>query len=415
MKVKKLLLLKVIGIAVTLISGVLQPGIFSRYLSVGEYAFISTFLGVTAFVTVLDSGVSRAFYLDIRAAFIKGKRYQEKLKRASSFYIVLYVVIAFFCFLVAKYYSGLYLEKSSIWGYFYSIIVLIAIIFSFYKPILNAIDQYIYVAYWDIYRRFLGLIFCLLILYMSLTEASIINLFLSLPILLMVLWHLYHHRKATNDNEEGSSQLRQLIKMSAIFSLAEVTIYNVGYLILPFFYDEKDIVIFGIAMRLYLIMAMMIRIFGDSYVHQFTELYHQKKYRAAADVFISTRNKTLFCAITGLIVFLYFYDLILPIWIANYNIPDQMIYAVAILVFSNAILHVAGTFSAVTKKGLNIMKNISLLFSLIITAIFLVGSSKFSLSFVFLIYSLVYMLFAIVSYIAFVKLIKVDTCVSVAC
>ena len=168
-------------------------------------------------------------------------------------------------------------------------------------------------------------------------------------------------------------------------------------------------------MRLYLIMAMMIRIFGDSYVHQFTELYHQKKYHAAVDVFISTRNKTLFCTITGLIVFLYSYDFILPIWIANYKIQDQMIYAVAILVFSNAIIHVAGTFSAVTKKGLNIMKNISLLFSLIITAMFLIASSKFSLSSVFLIYALVYMLFAIVSYIAFVKLIMVDTCESVTC
>lgn len=403
-KERKLFTLKLATMAIFLVNAVLQPAVFSRNLSINEYAFLTTFLGVISYGMLFDAGFGRAFYIELRERFAKKKEIDSVLAYTGKFYYKIGLFL-FLSFLLIAFVCGKRFGLSTeTWIYVYSFVCFSSVFFGMYRPVLNACDRYISSEYMDIYKRFISTVLIISLFFFELEHAVIIISLLSLYILGYLIREItLNCVKDTRLSDFEPNNLRKNVKKSFVFSFSELTIYNLGYVIVPIYYSDEDIVVFGIAMRVFLAMVIGVRIFADTMIHKFSLNFLNGNITEANEIFIKTRNITLLVALFIVCIFMSLYDILLPIWIKNYTINLNMALSISIFLVSNAILHVAGSFSAVTERGLSISKNISLIFASIMILVLLISANFASLEWLLISYSLSYFIFSLITYFCFTR------------
>ncbi|WP_421855642.1 hypothetical protein [Oricola sp.] len=406
---RRLLALKAAGGAITFGTGLLQPIVFSRHLTTSELAYLFTFLGIVTYLSLFDAGAGRAFYITIREKYVAKSDYKATFALSSLFFVALAIVLLVSFSLTSHVLARRFQLYGAGWTPAYTIFSLLITLFALYRPIFYATDRQILYDILDVMKRLISLVLVIVLFLLGMYAACAIACLLALVVIGPVAKSVLRGFAAWPGVRNLNSQKPTigLVGHSLVYSIAEISIYNFGYFVMPFSFSEKEVVIFGFLMRFYLMLTLIVRVFGDVFLHRFSQHIHSSQHEAAEGVFYKAQLLSTGTALALGIGFFAFGNTLLDVWVDGYAFTNADIAFVSLMVVANSILHVSGAFAGVTKAGLVITKRISVPTAVAIVALFLFGPSVLDLSGVLYGYLFIYAVFSVSTFVAFyLKVLK---------
>jgi len=339
-------------------------------------------------MSFFDGGISKPLYVLIREKYVKFQPHNKIIKEIISFYLVVLIIVSivfsFIVFLLNSSY-GLIFDNSLL--LLFSLFISINVIITSFKDILWAIDKYEFFEKIEIIRRVINLGSALLIFIdKTLYTSFIFQLSITGLLLLYIIYVI-------NDNKFYKLSIFKInLNQTYIFlkkhfsdgkyylgfTLNEKLIYNSGFLILVFFLQPVEIVIYGLFIRVFNGVSSFSKIINNFYVHDITKKFignevENTKLLIRNNIFLS-----LAMTILLFICFLIADKYLFVYWVdKQYSFGNLTIISLLIWLFSNSIQHIAGTVLVSIGGAFKKLFNISLvivinmlIFSLLILLIF---------------------------------------------
>ncbi len=334
----------------------MQIWLYAKYFDQSNLALLVLISGYSVFLSWIDAGISRPIYPSLRKKYLNGDDISTDISYILYFYILIgMLAVALFTIAVIILTNIISNSLSSTVVIIMAINLAINTAISFFKNIFNAIDRYISFEVTELIRRvgnistsfllvldhsLLLTVCCQLAILLgtycyvtgSLLRLSGINLLtlcrIRLPFL--IKYFLQYRR-------ETLSYL--------LFMVNETLIYNWGYLIIPVFLDIKQVVVYGLWMRIYSGMATVMRAVSDVTIHTITKSFFQNRHDAARTMKKNTLMLSLCVSFTMIGVFTTLHRWIMAVWVHDkYQFDTLLLIGLASWLIGNSIQHVAGTF-----------------------------------------------------------------------
>lgn len=404
---KLFVLLNYVALFTGLLNTYFRPKFFERYFSSSNFAFLLLIFGYAVYLTFLDGGVSKPFYAVLRAAFVKkGQADKKLLIQAFSFYNIVFLVALLLFFLLLLGVS-LFVPTSLGMGILFLLALHLVLNFQLlnYKHVLQAVDAYEFYQKLEVLRRLinLGMLLSLLVDPSLLTGSAIANI-----LLLVLVWKV-HKQQGVSLNQlsfyKAVDCYRTYFPMAKnffLFTVNETLIYNSGFILVPLFFGEREIIVFGLLLTVYNGVALFSRSIIDMSIHEITKSYLEGNTRKSKKVF---SYSLLVSGVITLLMFTGIYLLASPIfsvWVGTeYLFSDAMFIGILIFLLGNVLQHVSGTFLLSVNNNYKTMKKMSfwILLGIAISQLLICWFQK-SLEYFFVVTAVIY---ALGSFVYFVK------------
>ncbi len=335
--------------------GVLYTLVFNQVFPQNDFAFLTILFGYVVYFSLGDLGFSKAFYYEIRKSFIEKEDVKNVIAKAIGFYSVLSLILGLIFLLVliillAKFETKISFFSLSIFG----IGQILNIQFSFIKSIFNAISDFVFFETMELFRKFFQ-IFSVLLLFAdrSFYSTSIFYL-ICLGILILLVFDRMQKKlnfkiwdvAFKKNSLEYYFEVWKISKASFLFSIAEIVIYNGGYITLPILlHSNFGIIQYGIWMRIYTAISVFVRIISDVNMPELTKKYFEKLNYELLKVLNKTYILSLIVLIFILILWVKFDKFIFNIWLGEiYQFDGLSTVALFIMLVGNCLQHSSGTF-----------------------------------------------------------------------
>ncbi len=356
MKLKKFAGLRLLSVMLEFIYGFGQPFVFSRSFGEADFAFILILYSCAVYFTFFDAGISKLSYARLRKSYITGtSSLPQVLSNTLIFYIALSVVV-----------TGLFLVFTLSLSYFFTngfrwyVLMLFSmatglnIMFSFFRSIYNALDLSVKFEYMDMGRKLINIAaLALLFLDKTMLLTGLVMLVGLAFIFLVIIFTLIRHFSIPRQLFKfSSSGIWALIKENFsqsryifLFTISETVVYNSGFILIPFFLLNRDIIQYNLWMKIYLGIAVFMRIVTDVTLHNITRHYFNNEIAAAKKWYFKTIWLSLGLVSCGTLVFYLLQGRIFPSWVgAGYVFNNWLIAALLIMLTGNSLQHVSGSF-----------------------------------------------------------------------
>ena len=370
------------------INAFLQPFVFNKFFEASSFSFLLILYGISVYMSFFDGGISKPLYVLIREKYVKFQPHNKIIKEIISFYLVVLIIVSivfsFIVFLLNSSY-GLIFDNSLL--LLFSLFISINVIITSFKDILWAIDKYEFFEKIEIIRRVINLGSALLIFIdKTLYTSFIFQLSITGLLLLYIIYVI-------NDNKFYKLSIFKInLNQTYIFlkkhfsdgkyylgfTLNEKLIYNSGFLILVFFLQPVEIVIYGLFIRVFNGVSSFSKIINNFYVHDITKKFIGNE---VENTKLLIRNNILLSLAMTIILFVCFLIVekyLYVYWVdKQYSFGNLTIVSLLIWLFSNSIQHIAGTVLVSIGGAFKKLFNISLvvvinmlIFSLLVLLIY---------------------------------------------
>jgi O-antigen/teichoic acid export membrane protein len=392
---KLFILLNYIAIFIGLINTYFRPKFFSLFFSESDFAILTLIYGIAVYLTFLDGGISKPIYSSLREKFIKKGNYQNLIHQSYSLYtLVLITALILFSISVILISSFINNTLTNTLLFLLAINLVLNFHISNLKNIVTAIDEYEFFQKIEVIRRISNL---LAISSLFFDETFILGNILANLILVYLIFRLSKTKRFTlKINLKNAvtfyKQSFSKAKNFFLFTINEILIYNSGFILVPIFYDEVNIIQFGLLISVYNGIALFSRSIIDISFHDMTKKYLENQKDNFFKIF--TYSILLSSLITLLFfTFFYFYkNEIFSIWVGKkYVFSNLMLVGLLFFLLGNVVQHISGTLLLSVNNNFKVMRNISSLMFLII-AIFQIAICyyKLELEYFFLTTAIIY-------------------------
>ena len=380
-------ILKGVNIAFGLVSGFYVPYVLVRSCSNNTAALMLTYFGLSSFFLLLDFGITRPIFNLLKISIEKNKALSFIFPVFISIFFIILIAVNITFFLYKYVYSS-NLENLVILCY--ALAVSAATLISMLKPVLAALDKYIYFERIEIIRRF-GTIagFTILLFFNNIFLAVLVMLLINISCLMTVL--RASDKITFNLNLfEAFAYFRKNIGQDARnnwrFTLSELVVYNYGYYIMPFITSDEFMISYGIYMRFLTGMYMAIRFYPDTLIWKLVDCDKSTMFRR-----VMIRN-LVFSAIviSGYIIFSN--RIVSIIYGVDYVSQILCVY-VALYAIGNTIRHLPGGLLTYKYRMYKWVSNVSMaecLSVLFLTGLLIMTEYRF----IILAFSISYLLFS---------------------
>ncbi len=355
----------------TVFYGLAQTSLFSKYLAIDDFAFITIIYGVTVYSAFADFGISKPLYSELRMMYVKEQNWREEIERVVPFMFLAIFLQNIILFLIVGYF---WIEKKNNYSILFVVIFIFTIVSNslilYIENIYNSIDDFNYFQITDNIRRFiallsLGFIYIDKSLYLTLIIYSL-GLIIIINNQLNRLKNNYNIKLILRSNfliniKYIFNRYWKKSKDFLIFSINETIIYNIGFLVFPFFYNSKEIIEYGIWVKIFLGLTLLMGVIGLAYNHAISRYYLSMNESLVKNKF---KQSFIFSIIFIAFFILILYsgsDYIFLYWLDNkYKLNNIFFIALAVWCIGNACQHVSGTFLMSTGTEFEFLKNSSL-------------------------------------------------------
>jgi len=395
---KLFVLLNYLAIFIGLLNTYFRPKFFEQFFSESNFAFLTLVYGLVVYLGFLDGGISKPLYAELREDFVANQKdYKLLIQQSFSFYNIVLSIALIIFFTVLCVLSFNLKNTLTI-----TLLFLIAsnLVLNFQlqnlKNILIAVNQYEFFQKIEVLRRFSNLI---AIISLFIDKSFILGNSIANVILILLLVVIYKNQNITVRSlnfSEGLSFYKSFFKRAKnffLFTVNEILIYNSGFLLIPVFYKEIDIIMFGLLITVYNGVAIFSRSVIDMSIHEMTKKYLENQKKESWKIFkYSILFSSLFTVLLFGVIYL-FSNPIFKMWVGEkYEFNTLMFLGLFTFLIGNVIQHTAGTFLLSIKNNYSIMMKISsrILF-LMLTLQIIVCILKESLEIFFLTTSILYL------------------------
>ena len=361
--------------------GFVQTYIFIKAFGTTNSAFLLWIFGISTYLMFFDFGLTKVAYAKIRNNFLNGKDYLYEIRKTLNFltYVCVSLLIVF---AVIVYWGGL--GRNISFDVFdllmIALVIPLNILFGFLRQIFGAIDQFKKFEYLDILRKLINCIGLAAILGTASLKSGFIFTVVGMVLITGYMLYFLLHKHPGNSN---STTLRMKepfdwgqIKTSfpvLVFTIAEVFIYNGGFVFLPMLKaDSVSIIYYSLFIKLFTAMAGFMRTVNDSYIPHQTRAYLTNNITEAKKwVNRSVILSVLLClfSFTGFYVlhtyFMYYWTS------GKYQLNDFTLAALFFMLIGNALQHVSGSFLMDVGGNYIFLRNSAVFLFVIITIGFL--------------------------------------------
>jgi O-antigen/teichoic acid export membrane protein len=355
MKLKQFAALRFLSVGLEIIFGFIQPFLFHKFFNDSAFAFILLLYGYAVYFSFFDVGFGKLAYAKIRSKYVQGKPVKNEVEDAIIFYTSLFLIIAFFFALFALVFSTIRQSPFlPIVLVLFSINIAGNIVFTFLRGVFNAFDASATFEKYDIIRKVINIGSLILIAVdNSLLTTQVCTIGGIALLFFFILRHLYRQfgikfQKSWLNIFRQLSRLRQSFaetKFIFVFSIFEALIYNSGYILIPIFLTNRDIIQYGLWMKISMGIATLMRVITDVMIHPLTRTYFNNQMAAARSVF----NKTIFASL-GLVLaaclsFYLIQDIFMAYWVdSTYIFNNALLLTLLMMLAGNGLQHVSGSF-----------------------------------------------------------------------
>jgi O-antigen/teichoic acid export membrane protein len=361
---KVFVLLNYFAIFIGLLNTYFRPKLFSSYFSESDFAVLTLIYGLAVYLAFLDGGISKPIYSSLREQFIKNSNYQRLVNQSYSFYtLVLIVALVFFSITVLSISS--FIENTLTTALL--LLLGVNLVLNFHvlnlKNILTAIDEYEFFQKIEVVRRASNL---LAISFLFIDKTFILGNLVANIILIILIFKIKRTDRLLipkiNFKEGVVFYKKEFSKAKNffVFTVNEILIYNSGFLLVPIFFDEIDIIKFGLLITVYNGIALFSRSIIDISVHSITKNFLENKKNKSFKIF---KYSILLSSIISLLFFAGFYlflNEIFNIWVGEkYMFSNLMLVGLLVFLIGNAVQHISGTLLLSLKNNFKLMRKIS--------------------------------------------------------
>lgn len=398
---KRFAIYRVISIFLEMLIGFTQPSLFSKYLSQENFSYLLVIYGVAVYFVFMDGGISKIIYSEVREQFVSNKHFQEKIIASLDLFYILSFLIFLVYFLIVLIFGLFHADSVN-----FSILLLISfgvslnILFSYLRPIFSSIDRFEEFELIDIFRKlFIFLSLFLIIFDKSLFLTSFFTLISSLIFGLICFRLLGYPLISLFDFKriivKSSSSFKEMFARSKdvfVFSLSETSIYNFGFIVLPLMYDSNSVIKFGLWLKVFMGLAVLIRFMTDVNIHRLTKLFFQNSRFAFLKLFDKTLILSIFIVLLSFTLFVLFSKKFFYYWTAGkFEFDFNLYVALFFILLGNGIQHLSGTLLLSIGNQFYFMRNWSLLFLGMIICIYSISFYfQFSLGILLVILQVLY-------------------------
>ncbi|WP_117883841.1 hypothetical protein [Aureibaculum luteum] len=399
----------------------LRPKFFSQYFSEQNFAFLTITYGLAVYIGFLDGGISKPLYVSLREKFINKKDgISQQIKQTFSFYLILFaIVLLIFSFVLLFFYYQLQNNLSLILIFLLVFNLTVNFQISNFKNILLAVDEFEFFQKIEFFRRISNLLaICSLVI----DTSFILGVLLSNVIIVVLLLFL---KKKLNQKYNLANRFlsikwleittfyRQYFEQSKNFfqfTVFETIIYNSGFIIIPFFYDDFNIIQYGLLITIFNGISIFSRSIVDISIHEMTKTYLADNLKKSKKIFHYSLLISLIMNLLIFLVFIIFSEFIFDIWVGQKYIFTQLMYlALFIMLMGNAIQHVSGTILVSLKNNFKKVKLISrTILIIVLLAQFGVIIVKGNISLFYFMTSIIYFFGAIAYFYSALSLYKAE-------
>jgi hypothetical protein len=159
-----------------------------------------------------------------------------------------------------------------------------------------------------------------------------------------------------------------------VFSLSETSIYNLGFIVLPLMYGSNSVIQFGLWLKVFMGMAVLIRIMTDINIHRLTKLYFQSNRLAFFNLFDKTLISSIFIVLSSFTFFVLISNKFFYYWTAGkFEFDFNLKIALFLILLGNGIQHLSGTILLSIGNQFNFMRKWSLLFLGLIILVYFIS------------------------------------------
>jgi len=396
--------LNYIGLLVAILNTYLRPQLFSVYFDESNFAILMLFYGISVYLAFLDGGISKPLYALIRELFISNDdKYKQYVNQAFAFFIGVFVV-SFLLFCSTMLLLSFLIEQNI--SLLLVCLICLNLVLNFtlinIKNILIAIDQYEFFQRIELLRR--GAVL-LTILSLFLDPSFVLGNVVVNGLLIILIFYVKANSAPNcpwfrlSDAKRIYLTLFSKAKHYFMFTINETLIYNSGFIIIPFFYNDFSVIQFSLCIALYNGIAMLSRSVLDISLHDMTKRFIKGDMKRS---FKNFKYSILISSSLSVLFFLVLYfmsDFIFNLWVGvKYNLSNIMYTGLFLFLVGNVIQHISGTllvsvhnnYRSVKKLSFNLM--VSVVFVQLIISLFSFGVDLlfFSTSVVYLVGSIIY-------------------------
>lgn len=346
--------LRVFSVIFDLMLGFVQTYIFIKAFGTGNSAFLLWVFGISTYLMFFDFGLTKVAYAKIRSNFLSEKDYLYEIRKTLNFLSYVWVsLLAVFSVIVYWASRGSNVSFDVFDLFMIALVIPLNILFGFLRQIFGAIDQFKKFEYFDILRKLINCIGLAAILITSILKSGFIFTVTGMILITgyMVYFLLYKHPDNTSDK---SLKMKEpfdwgQIKTSfpvLVFTIAEVFIYNGGFVFLPMLKaDNISIIYYSLFIKLFTAMAGFMRTVNDSYIPHQTRAYLTDNIPEAKNwIDKSIALSVLLCLFT-FTCFLFLNKYFMYYWTSGkYQLPGFTLAALFFMLVGNALQHVSGSF-----------------------------------------------------------------------
>lgn len=359
------------------INAFLLPFVFDRIFESSTFSYLIIISGFMPFLNLMDLGITKPIMSSIRENFINKKSLSSNGELLNLYYIIFVFIGIIYCSasIILFYFKGINEIK------LFDVICICLfntciVVFTFLKPFFWAINKYHISEKIDLTIRISNLIF-LLVLYFF--NSISLNLIIIISFLIITIHnnnnkHFSFFSKfkfsklSFNSLKEYILPFKKNASNNLLFSINETLIYSGGIIILPFFLNDKSIIVYGIFLRLFSNFAIIFRAITDIKIHEITKQYFLNDLRSVAKQLNFLILISLTIAFMEIIVFYFTHDLIFSFLLKKqYDFNNIFIITLGVILISNSIQHPIGTFYVFTGKYFLFLRKLSFYMMLTVT------------------------------------------------
>lgn len=386
-----------------------RPKFFSKYFSEQNFAFLTVVYGLTVYISFLDGGISKPIYTSLREKFVnKQEDINSLIKKTLSFYTLLFlIVLAVFTIILFVVYH--WYENSLLTVLILLLAINLTINFqvSNFKNVLIAVDEFEFFQKIEFFRRSSNLLaLCALIIDPTFILGISLGTIIVIVLLIVVYQKLSLTYKITRYFDLNISHIidfyKEYFNQSKhffLFTVFEILIYNSGFIIIPLFYNDFNVIQYGLLITVFTGISIFSRAIVDISIHEMTKKFISNDKKGSKRIFNYSILIALGINILALVGLKILADFVFNIWVGEkYMFTNIMFLALFLMLMGNAIQHASGTLLLSVNNNFKEVKNISfLILVVLILAQLFVVYSKQNLSYFYLITSIIYF-FGAISY-----------------
>lgn len=348
-------ILKYVGICMTVFYGLAQASLFSKYLAINDFAFITIIYGVTVYSAFADFGISKPLYSELRMMYVKGQNWREEIEKVMPFIFFAIFLQNIILFGIVGYF---WMEKKNNFSILFIFIFIFTIVSNslilYIENIYNSIDDFNYFQVTDNIRRFIALV-SLGFIYIDKTLYLTLLIY-SLGLIIIIIMQFSRLKNNYNINliirADFLKNIKYIIhkywkksKDFLFFSVNETIIYNMGFLAFPFFYNSKEIIEYGIWVKIFVGSTLLMGVIGLAYNHAISRHYLSMNELMVKVKFIQSFMLSIIFIVIFMLILYLGSDYIFLYWLDNkYKLNNIFFISLAIWCVGNACQHVSGTF-----------------------------------------------------------------------